>query len=110
MDGLYLTPAFHATAVALWPRAGQCTGWGDVAATRPVDVIGQIAPRAILLIHAADDQNTTTPLSGERRLYAAAGQPKEQWIVPHGGHVGALNAYPQEYQQHVLAFFAQYLL
>lgn len=82
---------------------------GDVAVTRPVDVISQIAPRAVMLLHSADDQNATTPLSGERRLYAAAGQPKEQWIAPHGGHVGALDTYPQEYKQRVLAFFAHYL-
>jgi alpha-beta hydrolase superfamily lysophospholipase len=78
--------------------------------TRPLAVIGQIAPRAVLLIHSADDQNTTTPLSGERQLYAAAGQPKEQWIAPSGGHAGALQAHPQEYAARVLAFFARYLL
>jgi alpha-beta hydrolase superfamily lysophospholipase len=102
-------PPFTLPLLPYGPALADALVGGDIAATRPVDVIGQIAPRAVLLIHAADDQNATTSLSGERRLYAAAGQPKEQWIVPHGGHVGALNAYPQEYQQHVLAFFAQYL-
>ena len=75
----------------------------------PKAVIGQIAPRAVLLIHSADDQNNTTPLAGETRLYAAAGQPKQQWIAPSGGHAGALAAHPEEYQQRTLAFFAQYL-
>ena len=75
----------------------------------PQAVIGQIAPRAVLLIHSADDQNNTTPLAGETRLYAAAGQPKQQWIAPSGGHAGALAAHPAEYQQRTLAFFAQYL-
>ena len=75
----------------------------------PKAVIGQIAPRAVLLIHSADDQNNTTPLAGETRLYAAAGQPKQQWIAPSGGHAGALAAHPAEYQQRTLAFFAQYL-
>jgi fermentation-respiration switch protein FrsA (DUF1100 family) len=81
----------------------------QLADVRPVAVIGQIAPRAVLLIHSADDANTTTPLAGEQRLYAAAREPKEQWIAPHGGHVGALNAYPDEYKRQVLAFFASYL-
>ncbi len=76
----------------------------------PQAVIGQIAPRAVLLIHSADDQNTTTPLAGEARLYAAAGQPKQQWIAPSGGHAGALAAHPAEYQQRTLSFFAQYLI
>jgi pimeloyl-ACP methyl ester carboxylesterase len=82
---------------------------GDLANTRPLAVIGQIAPRAIMLIHSADDQNATTPLSGERQLFSAAGQPKEEWIAPNGGHIGALHAHPQEYEQRVLAFFAHYL-
>lgn len=80
-----------------------------LADTRPLAVIGQIAPRAVMLIHSADDQNASTPLSGERQLYAAAGQPKQEWIAPSGGHVGALNAHTAEYEQRVLAFFASYL-
>ena len=76
----------------------------------PKAVIGQIAPRAVLLIHSADDQNNTTPLAGETRLYAAAGQPKQQWIAPSGGHAGARAAHPAEYQQRTLAFFARYLV
>ena len=78
--------------------------------TSPSAAIGQIAPRAVLLIHSADDQNATTPLAGEAHLYAAAGQPKQQWIAPSGGHAGALAAHPAEYQQRALAFFAQYLI
>ena len=78
-------------------------------AASPNAVIGKIAPRAVFLIHAADDRNTTTPLTGEAHLYAAAGQPKQQWIAPSGGHAGALATHPAEYQQRVLAFFAQHL-
>jgi len=81
----------------------------NLANTRPLAVIGQISPRAVMLIHSADDQNATTPLSGEHLLYAAAGQPKEQWIAPSGGHIGALRVHTQEYEQRVLAFFASYL-
>lgn len=76
---------------------------------RPVDAIERIAPRAVLLIHSADDHNSTTPLAGERALYAAAGMPKAQWIAPSGGHAGALGAHPVEYQRQVLAFFLKYL-
>ncbi|HEX5441942.1 MAG TPA: hypothetical protein VFW76_13720, partial [Ktedonobacterales bacterium] len=64
---------------------------------------------AVFLIHSANDQNTTTPLAGEAQLYTSAGQPKQQWIAPSGGHAGALAAHPAEYQQRVLAFFAQFL-
>ena len=75
----------------------------------PRATIGQIAPRAVMLIHSDDDHNTTTPLTGEAQLYAAAGQPKQQWIAPSGGHTGALAAHTTEYEQRVLAFYAQYL-
>lgn len=81
----------------------------DLGSVSPLAAIPRIAPRAVLLIHSADDANATTPLAGEQALYAASGQPKHEWIAPSGGHAGALAAHPQEYQQHVLAFFAQYL-
>ncbi len=76
---------------------------------RPIDAIAHLSPCAVLLIHSADDQNQFTPLSGEQQLYAAAQAPKFQWIAPHGGHIGALLAFPTQYQQHVLAFLAAYL-
>ncbi|HEU5437844.1 MAG TPA: alpha/beta fold hydrolase [Ktedonobacterales bacterium] len=80
-----------------------------LADARPLAVVAQVAPRAVFFIHSADDRNATTPLSGERQLFAAAGQPKQEWIAPSGGHTGALAAHPADYQQRVLAFFAQYL-
>lgn len=81
----------------------------DLSNVSPLAAIPSIAPRAVLLIHSADDANATTPLSGERALFAAAGQPKQEWIAPSGGHVGALQAHPTEYQRTVLAFLAQYV-
>lgn len=80
-----------------------------LADARPLTVISHIAPRAVFLIHSADDRNTTTPLTAQRALFAAAGEPKAQWIAPSGGHAGALSAHPVEYERRVLAFFAAYL-
>jgi len=62
-----------------------------------------------LLIHSADDDNATTPVAGARALFAAAGAPKDLWIVPRGGHVGAINSEPDEYRTRVLAFLARAL-
>ena len=76
----------------------------DVARARPLDAIARISPRPILLIHSADDDNATTPVEGARALFAAAGEPKELWVAPRGGHVGAINAFPDEYRARVLAF------
>ncbi|HEY7780179.1 MAG TPA: alpha/beta fold hydrolase [Ktedonobacterales bacterium] len=82
---------------------------GRLEDARPLAAIPRLAPRAVLLIHAADDRNPTTPLAGERALYAAARAPKAQWIAPSGGHVGALGAHATDYKRQVLAFFAMYL-
>ena len=76
----------------------------DVTRARPLDAIARISPRPILLIHSADDDNATTPVEGARKLFAAAGEPKELWVAPRGGHVGAINAFPDEYRAHLLAF------
>jgi uncharacterized protein len=75
----------------------------------PLHAISLISPRAVLLIQSADDANKNTPLAGERQLYAEARAPKEQWIAPSGGHVGAIDAYYHEYTSHVLNFFATFL-
>lgn len=76
----------------------------DVKKARPLDVIRRISPRPVLLIHSADDDNATTPLEAARKLYEAAGQPKQLWVAGRGGHIGAINALPDEYRARVLAF------
>ena len=76
----------------------------DVTKARPLDAIARISPRPVLLIHSADDDNATTPVEGARKLFAAAGEPKDLWVAPRGGHVGAINAFPDEYRARVLGF------
>ncbi|TMC19632.1 MAG: alpha/beta hydrolase [Chloroflexi bacterium] len=76
---------------------------------RPLSIVGQISPRAVLFIHSADDTNTTTPLAGERQRYQEANAPKQEWIASNGGHTGSLQAHTAEYEQRVLQFFATYL-
>jgi predicted alpha/beta-fold hydrolase len=43
-------------------------------------------------------------------LYQAAGEPKELWILPHGGHGGYLQAEPEEFERRVVSFFDTALL
>jgi alpha-beta hydrolase superfamily lysophospholipase len=81
----------------------------DVTRARPLEAIARISPRPILLIHSADDDNATTPVEGARKLFAAAGEPKELWVAPRGGHVGAINAFPDEYRSRVIAFLREAL-
>jgi dipeptidyl aminopeptidase/acylaminoacyl peptidase len=76
-------------------------------AVRPVDDVGRIAPRALLLIHGSDDD--LIHVSNGRRLYEAAGEPKELWIVPGGHHIDLLDVAPDALEQRIVAFFGQYL-
>ena len=44
-----------------------------------------------------------------RQYYDAAKGPKELWVAP-GGHTGAIDAAPREYERRVVAFFDDNLL
>jgi fermentation-respiration switch protein FrsA (DUF1100 family) len=71
------------------------------AELNPIDHIGNInAP--VLLISGSDDQHTRVPET--ERLFAAARQPKELWIVPGGRHFN-MHAYAgKEYERRVSTF------
>jgi fermentation-respiration switch protein FrsA (DUF1100 family) len=74
---------------------------------RPVDDVPQIGPRAILLIHG--EQDPTVDVSNSRRLYEAAREPKELYLVPNAGHGGLLAADPAEFERRVVGFFDVYV-
>jgi dienelactone hydrolase len=70
------------------------------------DLIPRIAPRPVFLINAAHnevDQKAT-------EYFAAAREPKQQWLVPRGGHTGGISAMPREYERRVVRFFDRSLL
>lgn len=71
---------------------------------RPVDAVGQIAPRPLLIVHGAAD--SVTPVAHAYELYAAAGKPKELWIVESTPHCGAYFADRPTYVSRVASFFA----
>ena len=79
---------------------------GRLEDARPRDVVSRIAPRPILLIHSVDDDNATTPIRDADAIFASAGQPKDYWRVPAGGHAGAYRAARSDYERRVLAFLA----
>ena len=57
------------------------------AAVRPIDVVARISPRPLLFIHGMND--SLIPVEHTLRLYEAAGEPKELWLVDGARHVGA---------------------
>lgn len=72
------------------------------------DIVDDIAPTPVLFIYGEHGQD------GERNLnptyYKAAREPKAIWEVPGSGHVGGIDSRPKQYEQHVVAFFADALL
>lgn len=73
----------------------------------PIRWVARIAPRPLFLIHGEIDPYITS--DDVRRLFAAAGEPKELWIAPGAGHRRVEERYPVEYGQRVLGFFDRYL-
>jgi hypothetical protein len=69
------------------------------------DLSGEITQPA-LFIHATPGQGGETLT---KRYYEAAKGPKEYWAAP-GGHTGAIDAAPEEYERRVVRFFDRNLL
>lgn len=78
----------------------------DPAVLRPVDHVGRIGPRPLLIVHAEDDD--IVPLRHARLLFQAAEEPKELWTTP-GHHVGTRDLFPEAYYERLQAFFAEAL-
>ena len=74
-----------------------------ISEVRPIDDIPSIAPRPVFIIHGTDDD--TIPAEQGLRLYEAAGEPKELWMVDGMGHESAVNRFPDEYEKRVIGFF-----
>jgi dipeptidyl aminopeptidase/acylaminoacyl peptidase len=83
----------------------------DFFADRPVDAIGRLAPRPLLLIHGTADRYV--PLSNSDALYAAATTAPNanvmRWIVDGASHAQAFPRHQTEYATRLVAFFDQAL-
>lgn len=69
----------------------------------PVDYVKKLSPRPLLVIHGTRDR--IVPVQCGRRLYDAAGEPKDIWIVEGVDHYGPLQERTQEAEAKLLAFF-----
>ncbi|MBV9582970.1 MAG: alpha/beta hydrolase [Chloroflexi bacterium] len=76
----------------------------DASQLRPVDVIGRIAPRPILIAHGELDE--IVPVRHAFELFKAADEPKEIWIAPGAHHVGTRDNDPEAYFVRIEEFFA----
>jgi fermentation-respiration switch protein FrsA (DUF1100 family) len=100
-----LDPRFFAPLVLFF---GQREAEVDISTVRPVDVIGSISPRPVLLIHGAKDE--TLPVRNSYLLYEAARDPKEIVVYEGIGHGGFIFQEPKQYPKKVLEFLEKYLL
>lgn len=65
-------------------------------------VLEDIAPRPILFVHGMDDE--IVPVESSERMFAAASEPKELFLVPGAGHSNLLEPDPAAYEEHLLSF------
>jgi fermentation-respiration switch protein FrsA (DUF1100 family) len=67
-----------------------------------------ISPRPVLIIHSADD--TLFPPRHAQKMYAAAKEPKELWIIEGLGHANPVLHREAEYRARVVTFFEKAFL
>ncbi len=79
----------------------------SVDALSPLDKITQIAPMPVLII--AGEGDTLIPAENGRKLFAAAGSPKELWLIHGADHGGTLAAAGSAYAKRVGDFFDKHL-
>ncbi len=101
MEGRYHLPGPLVAYALLDYRLLSGTDPSDV---QPGLVIGDIAPRPILLIHGTADETIPT-FDGERLLAAAGGSAAQLWLVPGAGHARSYFADPAGYERRVIDFF-----
>jgi len=104
-----LPPVLFAPLVAWFGQ--QETGL-DLGLVRPIDDVGRIsaqpgAARPLLIVQGARD--TAVPPENGRRLFEAAGEPKEFYLVDEAGHGGYLRVAPEEFERRVVGFLDQHL-
>jgi fermentation-respiration switch protein FrsA (DUF1100 family) len=68
----------------------------------PVDAVGRIAPRPILIVHGTSDE--LIPIEQGRMIHAAAGEPKRFVEIPGAGHCETFSVDSPEYERRMLAF------
>lgn len=69
----------------------------------PIELVGRIAPRPLLIVGAADDAICFADFS--RELFDAAGEPRELWIADGVGHFGVLEGYPRQMMDRLVQCF-----
>lgn len=67
-----------------------------------VDVVHEISPRPILILHGSQDK--IVPVEHGIEIFQAAKQPKDLWICQGAVHCALYDRFPKEYKNRVLQF------
>ena len=73
---------------------------GDIV---PEQAVADVAPRPLLIVHGLEDE-TISPADSEA-IFAAAGEPKELWLIPGADHAKGATAAADEYRDRIVKFF-----
>ncbi len=69
--------------------------------------VGKLSPRPVLII--ANERDAVVGSDESQRVFEAAGEPKQFWLVPEADHACGWQAAPQEYERRVAAFLRESL-
>jgi alpha-beta hydrolase superfamily lysophospholipase len=103
--GMYLGPPGRLLAPLLVGQIPLRTGVA-VAQLRPIDAVADVTC-PLLVIGGSKDRHTTA--AETRRIFAAAHEPKELWMVEGKAHENMHEVVRAEYEQRVSAFLEQHL-
>jgi uncharacterized protein len=73
----------------------------------PLEVVGQLAPRPLLLTHGTEDD--IIPVSSAYALYERAGEPKELWLQEGLKHCQSLDECYDEFRERIVSFYDRWL-
>jgi len=99
-------PRFPLIDMALWMLRLR-VGDPHVDQFNPVEAAGRIAPRPLFVIGGENDR--LMPVDDVRRVFDAARDPKQLWLVPGAYHAKCREAAEMEYDTRVSGFFSRNL-
>ena len=115
LEGTY--PSLEDVAYQMESRLGFLTGFPSIwamrmfgpplASVRPVDRLCSLSPRPVLLVYGSEEHAARYDLT--RRMFGAACEPKELWIVAGAVHGEYARADPDGLKSKLVGFFSQAL-
>ncbi len=105
IKSIYFLPTIPFLQISIWIY--ELYFWVDIGTISPIDVIHKLQPTPIMLIGGEEDEQMIS--SDIQRLFNAASEPKEIWIISGAIHGGTLIKAGDEYTTVVIGYFDRYL-